>query len=319
MNHSFNTTIAELYGLQEAILLENIYFWCKKNEANNKLTEGRPWTYNTVKAFNTQFKYLTPAVITRALKNLEKAGLVDVGEFNNNAYDHTKWYCITDKCRAYFEESSKPKEEPETPSENSESNCDFSKSKNEDRNSITKKEQILITDIITDDKPNINSDIPSPQLSDHSYKPFVPQEENSKSHSVRQADRKTKKKTSKTDKPSFPQEYYTQCYNAYFANWKTLFEKNILSVEKPVFNYRENQSILYNAFIKYGFEDVLKAIKESINHHWLVNDKHYKFSCIFGPSELPDLINKTYDNSYGSKQPRSYQQPRQFDENHLFF
>ena len=99
MNHSFNITIAKKYGLEEAILLENIYFWCKKNEANGKLTNGKPWTYNSIKAFNQLFDYLTPAKISRALKNLEEKGLLEVGNFNSNSYDRTKWYCITDTAK----------------------------------------------------------------------------------------------------------------------------------------------------------------------------------------------------------------------------
>lgn len=103
MNHSFNVEIATKYGLEEAIILENIYFWCKKNEANGHLIEGQVWTYNSVKAFNELFSYLSPAVITRALKNLETNGLLKTGFFNSNAYNRTKWYCVTDEARKYFE------------------------------------------------------------------------------------------------------------------------------------------------------------------------------------------------------------------------
>ena len=153
MNHSFNTKVAELYGLEEAILLENIYFWCKKNETNNKLTQGKPWTYNTVKAFNLQFKYLSPAVITRALKNLVKYKLIEVGEFNTNAYDHTKWYCVTDRTRSFFEDT------------NNNSSSDYDKSNYENNNpnyenskSNMQKSQTNITDINTDDNTDINTD-----------------------------------------------------------------------------------------------------------------------------------------------------------------
>jgi DNA-binding MarR family transcriptional regulator len=103
MNHSFNVEIAAKYGLEEAIILENIYFWCKKNEANGKLIDGKAWTYNSVRAFNELFCYLSPAVITRAIKNLEENGLIEVGFFNLNTYNRTKWYCITDLTRKLFE------------------------------------------------------------------------------------------------------------------------------------------------------------------------------------------------------------------------
>lgn len=170
MNHSFNTTIAKEYGLAEAILLENIYFWCKKNEANKKLINGRPFTYNSVRAFNNLFDYLSPSSISRALKNLEDKGLVDVGCFNTNQYDRTKWYCITDKAKEYFE----PKKNDEKLAEPEKSNTPEEKVESEDsengfaknENSICQNEKsndekckMLITDINTDKNTNINSDI----------------------------------------------------------------------------------------------------------------------------------------------------------------
>lgn len=267
--------------------------------------------------YMAQWCHCTTRNITNCINTLEGKGLIRRKKTPKGCFYMTE-KVKTDLPEYEEEEIENPFKDEYITEESSEkkekTSKDLEKSSCEDRKKVpenTEESSSNILDDNLDNKLDLNSSTnSSPQPNESSYKPFVPQEENSKSHSVRQADRKTKKKTSKTDKPSFPQEYYTQCYNAYFANWKILFEKNILSVEKPAFNYRENQSILYNAFIKYGFEDVLKAVTESINHHWLVYDKHYQFSCIFGPKELPNLINKTYDNYYGSKQPRSYQQPR---------
>ena len=36
MNHSFNVDIATKYGIEEAIVLENTYFWLEKNKANKR-------------------------------------------------------------------------------------------------------------------------------------------------------------------------------------------------------------------------------------------------------------------------------------------
>lgn len=101
--HIFNTRIAKEYGIEEAIILENIYHWCEKNKANGHLTEGKPWTFNSVRAFNELFDYIAPSKISRALKKLEENGLIITGCFNKTAYDRTKWYCITEKAESYFE------------------------------------------------------------------------------------------------------------------------------------------------------------------------------------------------------------------------
>lgn len=96
MNHNFNVEVAEKYGLEEAILLENLNYWCVKNEANKKnFKDGMYWTYNSVSAFNELFPYMSNHKISRALKNLEDKGLIKSGNFNENTYDRTKWYAVT--------------------------------------------------------------------------------------------------------------------------------------------------------------------------------------------------------------------------------
>lgn len=146
MNHHFNTEIAKQYGLEEAILLENLYFWVKKNKANNQnFHNGYYWTYNSVKAFNELFDYITPSKISRALKNLETNGLIKSGCFNTNKYDHTKWYTVTEKAKAFFE--------------NDVSILQNEKSKEEIEKSTCTKTEISITDINTNDKTlMINTD-----------------------------------------------------------------------------------------------------------------------------------------------------------------
>jgi hypothetical protein len=98
MNHNFNVNFAKEYGIEEAILIENLYFWCKKNLANEaNLYEGVVWSYNSVSAFSELFPYMTEYKIANALKKLEKEGLLKVGNYNDNPYNRTKWYSVTEK------------------------------------------------------------------------------------------------------------------------------------------------------------------------------------------------------------------------------
>jgi len=106
MNHIFDIDIASKYGLDEAILLQNINYWCVKNKANNSnLKKGYHWTYNSVAAFNELFPYLTPHRITKALKHLEQEGLILVGNYNENPYDRTKWYAISEEGECILQNS----------------------------------------------------------------------------------------------------------------------------------------------------------------------------------------------------------------------
>lgn len=95
--HHFDIDIAEKYGVNAAIILDNMYFWIKKNEANNvNFYDGCYWTYNSVKAFCELFPYLSKSQITTALKKLEAAGVIKTGNYNKSAYDRTTWYAFTE-------------------------------------------------------------------------------------------------------------------------------------------------------------------------------------------------------------------------------
>jgi hypothetical protein len=92
--HSFDPEIATKVGVNAAVLYQNIVWWTQKNAANGKhLRDGRHWTYNSIKAFDALFPYLTSKQIRTALDKLEEAGLILSGSFNKAGYDRTKWYC----------------------------------------------------------------------------------------------------------------------------------------------------------------------------------------------------------------------------------
>lgn len=96
MNHSFDVNIAKKYGIEEAILLQHIYFWIEKNKANEKhFYNGTYWTYSTKKALAVLFPYLTPRKIDYALNNLIENGLIITGYFNEKPTDRTLWYALT--------------------------------------------------------------------------------------------------------------------------------------------------------------------------------------------------------------------------------
>lgn len=101
--HCFSVEIAARYGILEAVLIENIKYWVDKNRANGKnIFDGRPWTYNSVKAFTDLFPYASEGQIRRALKKLESCGLLLTGNYNKLPYDRTMWYALTDYAESIF-------------------------------------------------------------------------------------------------------------------------------------------------------------------------------------------------------------------------
>lgn len=96
-HHSFNVEHATAYGLREAILIRNMHFWIGHNHANGKHQhDGRTWTYNSVKAFESLFPYLTSKQIRSGIEALVDAGVLLRGNYNNTPTDRTSWFAFSD-------------------------------------------------------------------------------------------------------------------------------------------------------------------------------------------------------------------------------
>ena len=98
MEHHFNVEVAKMYGVEEAILIHNIFFWVKKNVANDRHKhDGRYWTYNSSKAFAELFPYFNEKKIYRLLSDMCQKKILIKGNFNKNAFDRTMWYSLSDE------------------------------------------------------------------------------------------------------------------------------------------------------------------------------------------------------------------------------
>lgn len=105
MDHHFNIAIAEKYGIEEAILINHLFYWIKKNEADDRnFFEGRYWTYSSASALSKLFPYIKRATISRKLAKLEEIRIIKRGNFNKSAYDRTMWYAFTDEAMEYLED-----------------------------------------------------------------------------------------------------------------------------------------------------------------------------------------------------------------------
>ena len=52
MKHIFDVEIAQKYGIHAAVLLENLGYWIKQNEANeSNFYDGTYWTFNSRRAY----------------------------------------------------------------------------------------------------------------------------------------------------------------------------------------------------------------------------------------------------------------------------
>ena len=98
MIHGFETEIATEVGIPAAIVLHNIFYWCKRNEGRGlHLHEGRHWMYCTQAEFAKQIPYLSERTLRRALTDLREHGLLLVANYNKIAFDRTCWYAPSDR------------------------------------------------------------------------------------------------------------------------------------------------------------------------------------------------------------------------------
>lgn len=100
MHHYFDIDIATKYGINAAIILQNLGHWIKRNEANeSNYYDGYYWTFNSRRAYKELFPYMSKWQIEHAFKKLIDEGLVITGKYNEMKYDQTLWYALTEKAK----------------------------------------------------------------------------------------------------------------------------------------------------------------------------------------------------------------------------
>lgn len=139
MIHSFNTDLAAEFGIEKAIILDNFCFWIAENERNERnFIDGRTWIYQTAKALNAKFHYIPQRSLANYLKELENDGILISAYHNDNPFDRTKWYALSDEYlyllndyKSKFEQKSEQSLNENSKSSVQKSDNAFAKSANE--------------------------------------------------------------------------------------------------------------------------------------------------------------------------------------------
>lgn len=95
-NLVINSELAVKIGLNEAVVLRQIYYWLEINEKlKRNYRDGKYWSYNTMENWRKEnFPWWSTKTVERAFKNLVNSGLVITGNYNKDSRDRTKWYSI---------------------------------------------------------------------------------------------------------------------------------------------------------------------------------------------------------------------------------
>lgn len=92
-----NADLAEVIGLNEAIVLQQVKYWLDINEKEKRnFKDGRYWTYDTIEEWHKKkFYFWSVDTVKRTFAKLEKMGLLLTSKsYNSRKGDTTKWYSI---------------------------------------------------------------------------------------------------------------------------------------------------------------------------------------------------------------------------------
>lgn len=99
--HNFNILIAQKYGTNEAIFINNLIhlnsYISFEDSDKYKFHNGRHWVNGTPEYFSLHLPYFKPRLIKNIIFNCIQKELLLKGNFNKNPLDKTNWYAISDK------------------------------------------------------------------------------------------------------------------------------------------------------------------------------------------------------------------------------
>lgn len=94
-NHSFNIELAQLVGVEKALLLGRVWLYIDYHKRNGtNLKDDKFWMYDSSTALAEVYPYMTPQSIRRRMVELENDGWIISGNYNKKSNDLTKWYAL---------------------------------------------------------------------------------------------------------------------------------------------------------------------------------------------------------------------------------
>lgn len=92
---TINPDLAIAVGLNEAIVLQQVQYWCEHNEeAGRNFHDGHFWVYNSYPEWQKQFPWWCEKTVKTTFSKLEKRNLLITANYNRKSMDRTKWYRV---------------------------------------------------------------------------------------------------------------------------------------------------------------------------------------------------------------------------------
>ncbi len=97
--------LAAKYGTDAAIFLHNIVYWTLKNQSEERhFHEGRYWMQASLNGLAALYPLWSAPQIKRMIAKLRDAGILLVGDFNEDRMVRTNWYSPSDEILALYDD-----------------------------------------------------------------------------------------------------------------------------------------------------------------------------------------------------------------------
>jgi hypothetical protein len=87
-------SLAVKYGLNEAIVIQQIQYWSRKADVSD---DGFAWVYNTIPDWKKQFPFWSERTIFSILKGLREAGILVAEKRSKSPWNQTLYYRLNYK------------------------------------------------------------------------------------------------------------------------------------------------------------------------------------------------------------------------------
>lgn len=81
-------------GFDEGAFLQQLHYWTLNSETRGWLSNGVKWIYNSLKAWQKQFPWMSEYGLRKAIANLKKLGLIQTAQHWLTQYKRVMFYCI---------------------------------------------------------------------------------------------------------------------------------------------------------------------------------------------------------------------------------
>lgn len=84
--------LANAFGIVEAAFLQQLHYWLQRDQTTQH--QNKRWVYNTVAQWQQQLSCWSEATIERAIRKLQKLGIILIEKLSNHRSDRTNYYTI---------------------------------------------------------------------------------------------------------------------------------------------------------------------------------------------------------------------------------